>query len=43
MDGVLTAARKEILGAIEGIEDPEPLGLKGTAVAELVGGGFLAE
>jgi len=43
MHGVFARALQEILGAIEGIEDPQPLGIEGFTGGELLLGGFLAE
>jgi hypothetical protein len=43
MHGVLAGALQEILGAIERIEDPQPLRRQGLAGGELLLGGLLAE
>ena len=43
MDGVFASALQEILGAIQGIEDPQPLRRQRLAFGELLLGGLLAE
>ena len=43
MHGVLARALQKVLGAIQRIEDPQPLGLEGHAGGELLLGGLLAQ
>ena len=43
MNGVFAGALQKILGSIEGIEDPEPLGGQGLALGQLFLRGLLAE
>ena len=43
MHGVLTGALQEILGAIERIENPQPLRIERLTSSELLGSGLLTE
>ena len=43
MHGVLAGALEEILGAIEGIEDPQPFSIQRFPGCELLSSGFFAE
>ena len=43
MNGVFPRALQEILGAIKGIENPQPFGWHGLAFRELILGRFFTE